>query len=82
MRKSLMKMPIDQRYQFIRSTYEKLDKDITLTMQVLFVSKNTIYSALSITNPQTRVYEEKLKEVHKNYIHGKESRNAKPKNNG
>ena len=40
MRKSLMKMPIDQRYEVIRSTYEQLDKDVNRTMKILYVSKN------------------------------------------
>ena len=51
----------------LRSTYERLDKD----MEIWFVSKNTIYNALNITNYQPHIYEEKLKKVHKNYFHAR-----------
>lgn len=66
-----MKMPIDQRYECIRSTYNRLGKNMSLSMQILQVSKNTIYNAINITNPQPRIYELKLKEEHKTYIHAK-----------
>lgn len=66
-----MKMPIDQRYEVIRSTFNRFDKDMKLSMQTLGVSKNTIYNAINILNPQPRIYEEKLKEIHKTYIHSR-----------
>lgn len=75
MNKILMQMPIDQRYNAIRSTYYRLNGNMTQCMQVLEISKNTIYNAINIINPQPCVYEVKLKEVHKTYIHSRSIEN-------
>ena len=71
MKKILFQMPIQQRYEYIRNVYKMLSGDINKCMEILQISKNTIYTANSILNPQPRIYDHKLQEEHKIYIHAR-----------
>lgn len=64
-------MSIDVIYEIIRSTYYKFNKNKALCISFLPVFQHTIYNAINALNPQTRVYEAKLKEEHKTYIHAR-----------
>lgn len=50
MRAILMKIPIQQRYQFIRDFYQMLNQNSPLTVEILQISKNTLSNALTILN--------------------------------
>lgn len=50
MRAILMKIPIQQRYQFIRDFYQMLNQNSPLTVDILQISKNTLSNALTILN--------------------------------
>ena len=60
---------IQQRYEYIRNVYRLLNKDINKCMGILQVSKNALYNANSNLNPQPRIYDHKLQEEHKIFIH-------------
>ena len=71
MNKVLMKLPISERYQYIREVYFALNKNMGQSVQILHVSKNTIYNAIAIQCPTQRIYEKKLKNEHILYIHSR-----------
>lgn len=71
MKKALMKMPIQDRYAYIRDVYRKLNENFPLTVEILEISRNTWVNALSIMNPTPKVYDKKLTEEHMVYIHSK-----------
>ena len=43
---ALMKIPIDQRYQFIRKVYQQNNKDKTKTAKLLGIAYNTVSKAV------------------------------------
>ena len=71
MKTALMKMTIYDRYAFIREVYAKLNQDFPLTVEILQISRNTLYNALTILNPSPIVHDRKLKEEHRIYIHSR-----------
>ena len=69
MNKVLLKLPIDQRYDYIRKTYNRVNQNVEKCAQILEISKNTVYHAIRKSTPTPRIYEKKLKEEHKTYIY-------------
>ena len=64
----MMKIPINQRYEIIRSVCQQTGSP-TKTSQCLNVCYNTVRNAINNSNPQPREYQKKLELIHFNYIH-------------
>ena len=69
MRKAIMSLPIEQRYELIRNLYNALEKDMNKCISILGICRNSVYNAITINSPETRKYEKKLKEEHLTYIY-------------
>lgn len=67
----LRKIPIQEIYHYIRSVFQTLNQDLPLTIDVLQISKNTLYHALHNLDPKPLVYDKKLKDEHLVYIHSR-----------
>ena len=72
---ALMKIPIDQRYQFIRKVYQQNNKDKTKTAKLLGIAYNTVSKAVDTINPQPRVYDTKVKQEHILFIYSETVQN-------
>ena len=68
MNKVLLKLPIDQRYWYIRKVYGIVNQNVEMCACLLEISKNTVYHAIRNPKPTPRIYETKLKDEHKVYI--------------
>ena len=69
MKKALMFLPINERYDLIRSVYSSVDNNMQKSVSILGISRNTVYNAISNLSVCPRIYEKKLKDEHLTYIH-------------
>lgn len=65
----LMKLPVIERYEFIRKIYSISGCNINQTSIKLGISYNTVKNAIENPSPKERTYETKVKEEHIVFIH-------------
>lgn len=64
-----LQIPIEQRYQYIKDVYKKLNNNISATAKCLEISYNTVKKAVTTNEIIPRKYNEKLQNQHKIYIY-------------
>ena len=69
MKKAVMHLPINERYNLIRNVYNSMNNDMQKSISLLGVSRNTVYNAISNISANPRIYEKKLKDEHLTFIH-------------